>query len=47
MSDWSFVTAAYALTWAVLVAYALYTGRRVRAARAAFERASTGAAGEA
>jgi hypothetical protein len=36
MSDWSFVTAAYGLTWAVLIAYGLVLSRRARRAGTAF-----------
>lgn len=30
MSEWNFVWAAYALTWATLVGYAWYVQRKVR-----------------
>ncbi|HEX6047688.1 MAG TPA: CcmD family protein [Gemmatimonadaceae bacterium] len=33
MSDWNFVTAAYAVTWIGLVAYQLYLVTRGRAVR--------------
>jgi hypothetical protein len=38
MSEWGFVGAAYGLTWAVLIAYALLLARGVGRARGAFER---------
>jgi hypothetical protein len=38
MSDWTFVLAAYSLTWAVLAAYAVYAVRRARRAERNFNR---------
>lgn len=39
MSDWSYITAAYAATWVVILGYAIYLSTRRRAlARAAAER---------
>jgi len=38
MSEWGFVGAAYGLTWAVLVGYAIYLRNRVRRARDLAER---------
>jgi len=32
MSDWGFIAAAYALSWAALIGYAVYVGARVRRA---------------
>ena len=43
MSDIEFIVAAYAVTWVVLLAYALHlTGRRRALARAAAERTALG-----
>ena len=38
MSDWTFVIAAYSLTWVVLAAYAAYTLGRARRAERDFDR---------
>jgi CcmD family protein len=32
-NEWSWVTAAYAVTWVVLIGYTTYVGRRLRRAR--------------
>ena len=42
--NWNFVIAAYSVSWLVLAGYALYVQRRLRSARAMYERttASTG-----
>jgi hypothetical protein len=34
-SEWGFVTAAYTITWAVVIGYAAYVERRWRAAKRA------------
>jgi hypothetical protein len=46
MSNWSFVAASYALTWAVFAGYALFVARQVSRARAAYESGGTAADGE-
>jgi CcmD family protein len=38
MSEWVFVSAAYAVTWVVLLGYAMYLNRRIRRARELVER---------
>lgn len=38
MSEWSFVVAAFGLSWVVGVAYAIYLNGRTRRARRALER---------
>ncbi len=35
MSEWTFVVAAYGLTWAVVIGYGAYLARRMRHARRA------------
>ncbi len=40
MSEWSYVVAAYGLTWLVLAGYAAYVHGRVRRARRLLERAA-------
>lgn len=42
MSEWTFIGAAYGLTWAVLGGYALYLRGRMRAAREALNSAEAG-----
>ncbi|HEX7118750.1 MAG TPA: CcmD family protein [Longimicrobiales bacterium] len=37
MSEWSYVGAAYGLTWAVLTGYVLYLRSRIRRARHVLE----------
>jgi hypothetical protein len=46
MSNWSFVAASYALTWAVFVGYAVFVARRVSRARTAYESGLSAADGE-
>ena len=36
--NWNFVIAAYGVSWLVLATYALYVHRRIRRARAMYER---------
>ncbi|MBI4541286.1 MAG: hypothetical protein HY704_17425 [Gemmatimonadetes bacterium] len=45
MGEWSYVTAAYGLTWAVLLGYAAYVRARARRARALFESAQAAVRG--
>ena len=42
-SNQTFIVAAYALTWVVLLGYAVHLGRSGRQARAELERMTTGA----
>lgn len=42
MSEWSFVAAAFGLTWAVGIGYAIYLAARVRRARRALENVEGG-----
>ncbi len=44
-SNGSFVTAAYAITWAVILGYLAYTHRALQRARADYERVAGRAAG--
>ena len=46
MSEWSYVDLAYGLTWAVLLSYGGYLGRRLRRAREAMAEAELEAAAQ-
>lgn len=45
-SNWSFVTAAYVITWVVILGYLVYTHRALQRARAEYERVAARGAGE-
>lgn len=42
MSEWSYITAAYCVTWIVLLGFAFYLGARDGRARRAFSAHSEG-----
>lgn len=37
-SNWKFVTAAYVITWALIIGYMVYSQRALQQARAEYER---------
>ena len=45
MSDWTFILAAYGLTWTVLAGYTLYLKRRRKHAAETLEEATPGSGG--
>jgi CcmD family protein len=45
-SNWSFVTAAYVITWAVIIGYLVYTHQALRRSRAEYERVAGHRPGE-
>ena len=45
-SNWSFVTAAYVVTWVVVLGYLVYTHRALQRSRAEYERITGHAPGE-
>ncbi len=44
--NWAFVTAAYAVTWIVILVYLLYTHRSLQRSRAEYERVTGHRPGE-
>ncbi|HET7631638.1 MAG TPA: CcmD family protein [Gemmatimonadaceae bacterium] len=45
-SNWAFVTAAYVITWVLILGYVVYSQRALRRARAEYARVTGHAPGE-